>query len=84
MSARLSDIAAAVGVSTSTVSRALAGRMGGNPQLVDQITRVAEELGYPLDRYTAALARSRLLGVVVPNVASPFFSVIIECVVQAA
>ena len=84
MTAKLSDIAATVGVSASTVSRALSGRMGGNPHLVERITRVAEELGYPLDRYSAALARSRLLGVVVPNIASPFFSRLIECIEQAA
>ena len=84
MPTKLSDIAQSVGVSASTVSRALAGRMGGNPYLAERIVQVAEELNYPLDRYRAILARSKLIGVVVPNIASPFFARLIESIEQAA
>jgi LacI family transcriptional regulator len=84
MSAKLSDIAAAVGVSASTVSRILSGRGGPNPELAERILQAAEEFGYPLERYSTAMRRSRLIGVVVPNIASPFYSTLIERIEQAA
>lgn len=84
MGAKLSDIAAAVGVSTSTVSRVLSGRGAPNPELSERILQAAQEFGYPVERYNAAMKRPRLIGVVVPNIASLFYSTLIERVEQAA
>ncbi|MBW7882404.1 MAG: LacI family DNA-binding transcriptional regulator [Caldilineaceae bacterium] len=84
MSVKLDDIARAVGVSTSTVSRALSGKTAADPALIEQIIATAEKLGYPLERYRALQSKSRLIGVVVPNIASPFFAVLIESIEQAA
>jgi LacI family transcriptional regulator len=84
MPAKLSDVAKRVGVSPSTVSRALSGSGAGNLKLLEEIRTAAEQVGYPLDRYHASLARSRLLGVVVPNIASPFYASLIERIEQAA
>ena len=60
MPAKLSDVAKLVGVSPSTVSRALSGSGAGNLKLLEEIRTAAEQAGYPLDRYNASLARSRI------------------------
>ena len=43
---RLSDIAEKVGVSTVSVSKALAGKKGVSDEMRERIIRVAEEMGY--------------------------------------
>lgn len=80
MGVTLSDIAAELGVSTSTVSRALS-----NPDLVNDATRhrieeVARKLGYQ----GVATGRSRhtagrgVIGMLVPDIVNPFFPPIIK------
>ena len=80
----LEDIAKAVGVSASTVSRALSGKGQISSALVEQIIAAAEALGYPLDRYQTSHNQSRLIGVIFPNVSSPFYSLLIEAVEKTA
>lgn len=70
------DVASRAGVSTSTVSRAF-----HSPQLLREETRdhvraVADALGYLPNRAAGALrsSRTRNLGLVVPDVANPFFA----------
>ena len=81
---KLDDIARHMGISTSTVSRALSGKQNVDPTLAAKIVEAAESLGYPLERYRALTIKSRLLGVVVPNIASPFFAHLIEDIERAA
>ncbi|MBN8998578.1 MAG: LacI family DNA-binding transcriptional regulator, partial [Rhizobiales bacterium] len=80
---RLAEIAAAAGVSTATVSRALK-----RPELVNEVTRAAviraaEQAGYDTPAQTAA-ERGLLgtIGLVVPDIENPFFSVLTKAVLQ--
>ena len=76
----LADIAAELGVSTSTVSRALS-----NPDLVNDATReriqeVARKLGYTgpgIGRPRASTGRG-VIGMMVPDIVNPFFPPIIK------
>lgn len=75
------DVGALAGVSSATVSRALTGK--GEP--VSDATRrkvqaAAADLGYRYNSVAASLRmqRSNLIGLVVPRIANPFFSTLVE------
>ena len=74
------DIAAALCVSRETVTKALSG----DPKVADDTRRAvldkAGALGYTPNLLASSLAsrRSRLVGVVVPHIAHPLFSVVVE------
>lgn len=75
------DVAEAADVSTATVSRVLSGSDDSvRPETASLVREVASRLGY---RYNAVAASLRLqqtktLGVIVPRIANPFFSVLTE------
>ncbi|WP_432521413.1 LacI family DNA-binding transcriptional regulator [Kineococcus sp. SYSU DK006] len=80
MAVTIHEVARRAGVSVSTVSRALAV-----PDLVrastrDRVLAVAEELGYQPNRAARGLITGRTgnIGVVVPDVANPFFSAVLK------
>lgn len=79
------DVAARVGVSTATVSRALSGAKPVSPALVEQVRKAAEELGYSGNGIASALRRSRTdtVGMVVPSITNPFFTSLVEGVEHA-
>jgi DNA-binding LacI/PurR family transcriptional regulator len=85
----MKDIATAVGVSQSTVSRVLSGappsvRVADATR--ERIIAVADQLGFrpnPLARGLRG-ARTMLLGVVVGDITDPFFPLMIEAVTDAA
>ena len=52
---RVSDVAAAAGVSPTTVSHALSGARAVNADTRDRILAVARELGYVPDRIASGL-----------------------------
>ena len=72
----ITDIAAALGITPSTVSRALAG----NPRVKEEtrlaVERTAAEMGYEPNAFASTLrqGRSRIVGVVVPRIHREFFS----------
>ena len=82
----LKDVAAAAGVHVSTVSRTL------NPQtrrlvadeVAARVEQTAEDLGYRPDLVAASLrtGRSRLIGVLVPDIADPVFSPILSGIAE--
>lgn len=76
----LSDVAAAAGVSLATASRALSGSKSASPQAAAAVAEAALRLGYRPNRVAQAMrAQSTgLVGLVVPGVANPFFSGLIE------
>jgi LacI family transcriptional regulator len=79
--ARVTDVAAAAGVSPTTVSHALSGARTVNPATRERILSIAKELGYVPDRVASGLRRRRT-GVVAligdDLAATPFAGRIIE------
>ncbi len=85
----MKDIAAAAGVSQSTVSRVLSG----TPFMVpiasttrDRVLKVARDLGFRPNPLAQALrgARTMLLGVIVGDITDPFYAGVIEAISGAA
>ncbi len=78
----IKDVAREVGVHPSTVSRALdpARRDRLGEPVVRRVLEAAERLGYRPDVTAASLrsGRSKLIGIVVPDIANPVFSPIIS------
>ncbi|WP_214403209.1 LacI family DNA-binding transcriptional regulator [Pseudonocardia lacus] len=86
MAVTIKDVAAAAGVSQSTVSRALS-----MPELVSPVTRArvqaaARRLGYEPNRAARGLITGRTanLGLVVPDLANPLFAAVVKGVQAAA
>ncbi len=83
----LTDVANLAGVSQPTASRVLNGSARKPAQaVVEAVRRAAEELGYVPNAQAQALARSStgLLGLVVQDIADPYFSTIAAGVQQAS
>lgn len=82
------DVAARAGVSQATVSLVL----GGNPRARvaqatrERVVRAAEELGYRANLVARSLVRGRsyALGVIVPELANPFFLDVVSGVQRVA
>lgn len=74
--ATIKDIAKKIGVSASTVSRALNNKFVKNDDMVALIKKTAEEMDYQVNTIAAGLRtrKSNLIGIVVPRIASNFFS----------
>jgi len=82
----LADIAKATGFSINTVSRALNNKEDVSAQTRETILAMAEKLGYRPDRLARGL-RSRstqVIGVVVTDVANPFFATLVKSISHAA
>jgi LacI family transcriptional regulator len=82
---KLVDVARRAGVSPATVSRVL---NGNTPVSVSTRTRVetaAAELGYRRNALASGLRRSftRLIGVVVPDIANPFYTEVVRGIEDA-
>lgn len=75
MVVRLRDVAAAAGVSDATVSLALAGNPRISAATAQRVIAVANELGYRPNSAARALRTesTRSLGLIVSDVANPFF-----------
>lgn len=74
MAITLKDVASVAGVSTATVSRALAGSERVAPQTATHVRTIADDLGYRYDNVARALRqkRSNLVGMVAPDYAFPY------------
>ena len=75
----IKDIARKLGISASTVSRALNDKFVKNEEMVALIKKTAEEMDYQTNTIAAGLRtrKSNLVGIVVPRLASSFFSVVL-------
>lgn len=84
--ATIKDIAKRSGVSAATVSRILNGHPTVNPDLRDRVLQVARELNYQPNAVARSLvsSRSRLLGVVIPDIVNPFFPDVVRAVEDVA
>lgn len=83
----LTDVAVRAGVSQPTASRVLNGSTRRySPEIAERVRRAADELGYTPNAQAQALARAStgLLGLVVHDIADPYFSVVASGVHRAA
>lgn len=80
MGATIRDVAQAAGVSPSTVSRALSMSELVNPATRERVRRAADRLGYQPNRAARGLITGRTgnLGLIVPDLANPFFPSIVK------
>lgn len=86
MAVTLSDVAEACGVSPSTVSRALSKPDEVSAATRERIQRMARELSYEPNQIARSLSKGRMntLGLIVPDIANPFFPPIIKAVQNRA
>lgn len=82
---RLEDVAAAVGLSPSSVSLALSDRPGPSEETRRRVREAADRLSYRPDRTASLLARrrTRLLGVML-DIRNPFHAELVEDLHQAS
>lgn len=81
MAVTLQQIAEVAGVSRGTVDRALNNRGRINPEVADNIRRIAGEMGYQPNRAGKALAmskRSITIGVIIQAAGTPFMEKVLE------
>ncbi|MBN2806047.1 MAG: LacI family DNA-binding transcriptional regulator [Prolixibacteraceae bacterium] len=76
----LKDLAAELGVSVSTVSRALNKHPDISPQLTEKIQRIASERNYTPNPLAMGLlkAQTKMIGVIVPDIVTHFFASVIS------
>lgn len=74
----LADIAQVAGLSASTVSRALSDPEKVNAATRDRVLKIARELRYSPGQ--ASRSRTGVLGLIVPDIANPFFPPIVKAI----
>ncbi len=76
----IKDVAQAAGVSRQTVSRAINNRNEISPETRARVLQIAKEMGYRPSSIARSLAtrRTSTLGLVIPDVANPFFSEVVR------
>lgn len=72
------DVAREAGVSKSTASRVMAGRGSASPAAHKRVTAAAARLGYQPNALAKAMVSgtSNTIGIVIPDISSPFFSAV--------
>ena len=83
---KIKDVAAHAGVSVTTVSRVLNGHPYVREELRAKVDAAIEELGYSPSSIARSLVRSGtdLIGVIVPDITTSFFSTILGSIEQTA
>ncbi len=76
----IADVARVAGVSRQTVSRVLNNKSDVSPETRERILRIIEELGYRPSRIARGLATAQTgaFGLVIPDVANPFFAEVVR------
>ncbi|HMG98232.1 MAG TPA: LacI family DNA-binding transcriptional regulator, partial [Gaiellales bacterium] len=83
---KLADVAERAGVSLKTASRALNGEYGVAPATAEKVLAAARELGFRPNLLARSLASGRpsaAIGLIIANVADPFFAELIGGVERA-
>lgn len=82
----IKDVAREVGVSINTVSRALNGKPDVSPETRRQVLAVAERLNYMPNKLARGLRSNKtgVIGVIVADIANPFFSAVVKGMGKAA
>jgi LacI family transcriptional regulator len=81
------DVAQTAGVSLKTVSRVINAEAGVTPATTERVTEAIAELGFERNDLAASLRHGRsstTLGLVIEDVANPFYSAIAQAVEEAA
>jgi len=75
----LNEIARLVGLSTSTVSRALNNKPDVHPQTREKVIRMAEKLGYTPNSIAQSLRykKTKTIGVIIADISNPFFAAVV-------
>src|SRR3954447_9985318 len=79
-------VAAKAGVSTATVSRTINGHQSVTPETADTVLRAIRALGYYPNRQARTLVsgRSHTFGLIISDIANPFFPELVKSFEQAA
>jgi LacI family transcriptional regulator len=82
----LKDIATELGVSVSTVSRALKNHPDISPQLTAKIQKIANERNYTPNPLAMGLlkAQTKMIGVIIPDIVTHFFASVISGIESVA
>jgi LacI family transcriptional regulator len=86
MAVTIHDVARQAGVSIATVSHALSGNRSISQETKRRVRAWADRLGYRPNHVAASMVTGRTgtLGVIVPDIANPFFSELVRAAEQAA
>lgn len=86
MGVTIKDVAAHLGISASTVSRAFSRPEKVDTSTREQVMAAAEQLGYRPNRAAQALntGRTGCIGAIVPDLENPFFAGMLKGIEQAA
>ncbi|MCD9022819.1 LacI family DNA-binding transcriptional regulator [Cohnella silvisoli] len=86
MAPKIKDVAKKAGVSVTTVSRVLNGEKYVKDDLKARVQRAIDELGYSPSHIARSLVRKKtnLIGVIVPDVTSSFYSTILSTIEKTA
>ncbi len=83
---KIKDVAEYAGVSTATVSRALANKPNVRPEVRKRVMEAVQTLGYRPNRVARTLRsnRSNIIGLIVSDIENPFFQQVSRAVEDAA
>ena len=86
MSVTIKDIAQQLGLSPSTVSRALSNNKNINQATIKKVQKLAKELNYQKNNWASALRtkKTKMIGVIVPSLQNPFFAYTISGIQEIA
>jgi LacI family transcriptional regulator len=86
MAVTIRDVAREAGVSIATVSHALSGNRTVSQETERRVRASAARLGYRPNHVAASMVtgRTRTIGVIVPDIANPFFSELVRAAERAA
>ncbi len=84
--ATIKDIARELGISASTVSRALKDHPDISPETKEAVKQMSEKLDYQPNALALGLhnQRSRIIGIIIPEIQHHFFSAVMSGITEAA
>ena len=86
MNITIKDVAKELGVSYSSISRALNGKEGVSEETRQRIVEAAERMGYQPNELARGLVNriSNTVGVIIPDILNPYFGEIVNGIIEAA
>ncbi len=86
MSSTIQDVAKKAGVSSATVSRALAGKPHVRQEVITRVQDAARELNYRPSRVARSLRvqQSSIIGLIISDILNPFFTALVRAAQDTA